>query len=148
MIDEAVVIASAICRHFEGFYSRPYLDPIGIPTIGYGTICYPDGRAVTLRDAAITREQAESFLAHHIRVEVLPVLLRLCPQLDTQGRIAALISWVHNLGAGNLRASTLKRRINARQWDDVPAQIMRWNRAGGAVLRGLKRRRAAEAALI
>ena len=119
MIDEAVVIASALCRHFEGFYSRPYLDPIGIPTIGYGTIRYPDGRAVTLRD-----------------------------QLDTPGRIAALISWTHNLGAGNLRASTLKRRINARQWDDVPTQIMRWTRAGGVELRGLKRRRAAEAALI
>ena len=148
MIDEAVVIASALCRHFEGFYSRPYLDPIGIPTIGYGTIRYPDGRAVTLRDPAITREQAEEYLQHHIRTEVLPVLLRLCPQLDTPGRIAALISWTHNLGAGNLRASTLKRRINARQWDDVPTQIMRWTRAGGVELRGLKRRRAAEAALI
>jgi lysozyme len=146
--DEATRLAMAICRHFEGFYSHPYLDPIGIPTIGYGTITYPDGTTVTLRDEPITREQAEMYLAHHLETEVVPALARLCPVLDEAERLAALMSWTHNLGAGNLQASTLRRRINAGAWADVPAQIRRWNRAGGVVLRGLVRRRDAEAKLV
>lgn len=148
MIDEAVQIAAALCRRFEGFFAHPYLCPAGIPTIGYGTIRYPSGIAVTLRDPPVSREYAEALLAAHIRDDVLPAVLRLCPELDSVGRLAAIIDWTYNLGAGNLRASTLRRRINARQWDDVPAQLMRWNRGGGRVLRGLVLRRQAEAALI
>jgi lysozyme len=148
MIDEGVRIGAELCRRFEGFYPRPYLCPAGIPTIGYGIIRYSNGIAVTLRDAPITRERAEELLMHHIRADVLPPVLRLCPQIDTPGRLGALVSWTYNLGSGNLAASTLRRRINARAWQDVPDQLRRWNRGGGVVLRGLVRRREAEAALI
>jgi lysozyme len=148
MIDESVDIAAALCRRFEGFFAHPYLCPAGIPTIGYGTIRYPSGLAVTLRDPPISRERAEALLAEHIRVDVLPAVLRLCPELDSVGRLAAIIDWTYNLGAGNLRASTMRRRINSRRWIDVPAEVRRWNRGGGRVLRGLVLRREAEVVLI
>lgn len=148
MIDDAVVIAQALCRRFEGFYSHPYLCPAGVPTIGFGTTRYPGGRAVSLTDPPVTRQQAEDLLAHDIRTRFLPEVQRLCPALDTSSRLAAILDFTYNLGPGNLSASTLRRKINAREWDDVPAQLRRWTRGGGRVLRGLVLRREAEAALI
>jgi lysozyme len=59
----------------------------------------------------------------------------------------ALASFAFNLGAGALQASTLLRRVNALEWDDVPFQFSRWVHAGGRRLSGLVRRRAAEAEL-
>jgi GH24 family phage-related lysozyme (muramidase) len=51
---DAVELAAALCRRFEGFFSHPYLCPAGVPTIGYGATYYEDGRKVTLRDPPIT----------------------------------------------------------------------------------------------
>ena len=58
-----------------------------------------------------------------------------------------MVSWVYNLGNGNLNSSTLLKVLNGGDYDGVPAQIMRWNKAGGKVLEGLTRRRQAEADL-
>lgn len=147
---DALEIAAALCRRFEGFAARPYLCPAGVPTIGYGATHYLDGRRVTLTDPPITKEGAERLLLKQIERVYLPAVLRQCPALasETPERLAALIDWTFNLGEGNLRASTLRRKVNAEQWDDVPAQILKWNRGGGVVLRGLVLRREAEAALI
>ena len=145
---DALDIAIALIKRFEGFYPHPYLDPVGIPTIGYGTIRYPDRRAVSMSDPPVTKEQAEAVLRHHLMVDVVPAVARLCPELDTPARVAAILDWTYNLGAGNLRASTMRRRINEREWPAVPGEVRRWNRAGGLVLRGLVLRREAEAVLI
>lgn len=145
---DALTLAAALCRRFEGLHLEPYLDPIGIPTIGYGATFYEDGRRVTLKDPAITKERAEALLMWHLRRHFLPEVMALCPGADTPPRIAALLDFTFNLGAGNLRASTLRRRVNAGLWDEVPAQFMRWNKAGGRVLRGLTRRRQAEVDLL
>ena len=144
----SVVTAAALCRQFEGFYSAPYLCPAGVPTIGFGSTRYEDGRPVTLRDPAITRECAEQLLQHELQREVLPAVARLCPGLNTENRAAALLDFTYNLGSGNLRSSTLRRKINAGDWAAVPAELAKWVRGGGRVLPGLVRRRAAEAALI
>ena len=64
-----------------------------------------------------------------------------------QNQFDALVSWVYNLGGGNLKASTLLKVLNSGDYEGVPAQIMRWNKAGGKVLEGLTRRRQAEADL-
>lgn len=133
-------LAAAICRQFEGFYARPYLCPAGVPTIGYGATFYEDGSRVTLTDPPITKERAESLLMWHLRRRFLPAAIRLCPGANTAGRLAGLVDFAFNLGEGNLRASTLRRKVNADEWEEVPAQHMRWNRAGGRVLRGLTRR--------
>jgi len=68
-----------------------------------------------------------------------------CPL--NQDQFDALVSWVYNLGGGNLRSSTLLRTLNAGDYAEVPAQMMRWNKAAGKVLEGLTRRRQAEADL-
>ncbi len=147
MIDP-LAIAAALCRRFEGLYLRPYLCPAGVPTIGYGATFYEDGTRVTLKDPAITRERAEALLLWHLLNVYLPAVATLCPEVDDAERLAALIDFTFNLGAGNLRASTLRRKVNAGQWDEVPDQLMRWNKAGGQVLRGLTLRREAEAAMV
>lgn len=145
---DPIEVAAALCRRFEGFYPRPYLCPAGVPTIGYGATFYEDGTRVTLRDPEITRERAEALLLCHVRQRFMPAVLLLCPGVDNPYRLAALIDFAFNLGAGNLRASTLRRTVNAGLWAAVPAQLMRWNKAGGRVLPGLTARRQAEAALV
>ncbi|MDW3682923.1 lysozyme [Cupriavidus sp. CV2] len=144
----AVDVAAALARRFEGLYLCPYLCPAGVPTIGYGATRYLDGRAVTLNDPPITREVAEAMLLEQVRTIYLPAVLKLCPGVDTPERLAALIDFAFNLGAGNLRASTLRKRVNAGRWSDVPAEFRKWVRGGGRVLRGLVLRREAEADLI
>jgi len=77
----------------------------------------------------------------------LGALLRLSPKLilEPSRRIAAVLSWVYNLGLGNYRASTFKRKIDAKEWDEAAEQCKLWDKANGRVMRGLTRRRTAEA---
>lgn len=147
MIDP-IAIAAALCRRFEGFYPKPYLCPAGVPTIGFGATFYEDGTRVSLTDPAIDRERAEDLLMWHLKSRFLPAVAALCPGIDDPERLAAIIDFTFNLGAGNLKASTLRRRINEGKWESVPAQLMKWNKAGGRVLNGLTIRRKAEADLI
>lgn len=140
-------LAAALCRRFEGLYLRPYLCPAGVPTIGYGATRYVDGRPVLLTDPPITRSAAERMLALQIERTYLPAVQALCPGVDG-ARLAALTDFAFNLGAGALRASTLRRRVLAGDWDAVPGELRRWVRAGGRVLPGLVRRREAEIELI
>jgi lysozyme len=147
---KATEIAATLCRRFEGLVLKPYLCSAGVPTIGYGATYYLDGRPVTLKDPPISREAAERMLILQIERDFLPAVVRLCPVLlhETPERLAAIIDFAFNCGHGALRASTLRRKINAELWNEVPVQLMRWNRAGGRVLRGLTIRRQAEANLI
>ncbi len=144
----AVQVAAALARRFEGLYLRPYLCPAGVPTIGFGATYYLDGHRVTLNDPPISRTTAEVMLLDVVRRVYLPAVLKLCPGIDTPERLAALIDFTFNLGASNLSASTLRKRVNAGRWDEVPAEIRKWNKGGGRVLRGLVLRREAEASLI
>lgn len=144
----AIATATALARRFEGLYLQPYLCPAGVPTVGYGATYYEDGTRVTLRDPAITRERAEALLFWHVRNVYLPVVRKLCPNIDTPERLAAIIDFAFNLGTTNLRTSTLRKRILAGAWDDVPAELRKWVMAGGKRLRGLELRRGAECLLI
>jgi lysozyme len=148
MTDDALPIVEALCVRFEGVYLHPYACPAGVATIGVGATRYLDGRAVRLSDPPITREEAMALLRLSLEREYMPQVVALCPGVDTPGRLAAITDFAFNVGTGALRASTLRRRVNAGAWDDVPAQLMRWVFAAGKRLRGLERRRAAEAALI
>jgi lysozyme len=135
-------------RRFEGLRLRPYLCSAGVATIGYGSTFYEDGARVTLRDPEITAERAEQLLQHMIRIEFMPKTVSLCPGADTPPRIAALCDFAFNLGTGNLRSSTLRKRVNTGDWEDAVTQILKWDKAGGKRLRGLTRRRQAEAELL
>ena len=129
-----------LIKHFEGCETEAYLCPAGVPTIGYGHI-----KGVQMGDV-ITEAQA-----HEMLVEELDEYESYINDLVTvglnQNQFDAMVSWVYNLGGGNLRASTLLKVLNSGDYAGVPAQIMRWNKAGGKVLEGLTRRRQAEADL-
>jgi len=146
--EQSVEVAAALCRRFEGCRLRPYLCPAGVPTIGYGSTRYLDGRAVALTDPPITRAQAERLLLVMVRRTYLPAVLTLCPGVTDASRLAALIDFTYNLGSGTLRASTLRRKVNDGDWAAVPAELRKWVRGGGRVLPGLVARREAEAALV
>lgn len=122
----------------------PYLCPAGVPTIGYGFTHYADGRMVALSDPPMTRAQAQSLLEHLLRTRYMPGTLRLCPNIALPARLGALTDFAWNLGLGSLRASTLRKKILAGDWEAVPAELRKWVRAGGRVLKGLVLRREAE----
>ena len=65
----------------------------------------------------------------------------------TQNQFDALVSWTFNLGPGNLKESTMLKKLNQGLYAEVPDEMRRWNKAGGKVLEGLIRRREAEAKL-
>ena len=148
MIEDALPDAERLCRRFEGLRVRPYLCPAGVPSIGYGATRYENGHAVTLVDPEITPERALLLLRWQLRTQFLPGVLKCCPELDTPGRLAAVGDFAFNLGLGALYASTLRKRIRADRWEDVPDQLRRWVNGGGRRLPGLIARREAEIALL
>jgi lysozyme len=143
-VTEALAVVMAMCLHFEGLYLRPYLCPAGVPTIGVGSTRYLDGRAVSLADPPITREHALHLLRHKILSEYMPGVHHLCGAVDEPGRLAALTDFAYNLGLPKLKASTLRRRVVAGRWDQVPTELRKWVMAGGRRQRGLVLRREAE----
>jgi lysozyme len=144
----AIAVVAALARRFEGFYARPYLCPAGVPTIGYGATYYENGQRVTLTDAPITRERAEALLSWMVRTRYLPAVIKLCPGCDSPERLAAIIDFAFNLGASQLKASTLRRRVNNGNWTEAKSELLKWVKGGGRVLKGLVMRRQAEAALL
>lgn len=148
-------LAEALCKRFEGFRSRPYLCPAGVPTIGYGSTYYADGRKVTLQDPPISEPDARALLLEELLHNYAPGVLRQCPVLLTLamnandwGKLNAIVDFAYNLGVGRLQASTLKRKINAQDWEGAKEQLMLWVRGGGRILPGLVARRKAEMLLI
>jgi len=142
-------IAAALCKQFEGFKSKPYLCPAGIPTIGYGSTYYASGAKVALSDEPISEAIAEALLLHELQFTYLPGVLRNCPILLTDERKCnAVVDFCYNLGIGRLQTSTLKRKINEQNWEAAKDQLLLWNKAGGRVLPGLDKRRKAEATLL
>ncbi len=129
-----------LIKHFEGCETEAYLCPAGVPTIGYGHI-----KGVQMGDV-ITEAQAHEMLVEELD-EYESYINDLVTVSLNQNQFDAMVSWVYNLGGGNLRASTLLKVLNSGDYEGVPEQIMRWNKAGGKVLEGLTRRRQAEADL-
>lgn len=138
-------IAASLCKQFEGFRSKPYLCPAGVATIGYGSTYYADGRKVTLQDTPISQDEANALLMHELEHTYLQGVLRNCPILLTdERRFNAIVDFCYNLGIGRLQTSTLKRKINAQDWEGAKEELMKWSKAGGKVLSGLLKRRQAE----
>lgn len=67
---------------------------------------------------------------------------------EPDGRLAAIVDFTFNLGAGRLQTSTLRRRVNQQDWIAVGQELRRWVYGGGKVLPGLVTRRSAEVALL
>ncbi len=132
---------------FEGLKLSPYLDSAGIPTIGYGTILYPDGTKVSLNDPEITQDQATEYLQHQMSLKASAVEGMVTVALN-DNEFAALVCFAYNVGVGGLHGSTLLTMLNAGQDRAAVAdQFLRWNKAGGKEIPGLTRRRQAERSL-
>jgi lysozyme len=141
-----------LAKRFEGFHrvpkadpmnrAHPYICPAGYWTIGYGHLC-------NQKHPPITEAEAEVYLARDL-ITALNATLRYCPVLATEPdeRLAAIVDFTFNLGAGRLQTSTLRRRINQRDWSGATQELRRWVNGGGKVLPGLVVRRAAEIALV
>ena len=129
-----------LIKHFEGCELNAYKCPAGVWTIGYGHI-----KGVS-EGMSITQEQADQMLLDELK-EYENYINELVTVNLSQNQFDALVSWVYNLGPANLSASTMLKVLNSGEYEDVPAQMKRWNKAGGKVLEGLIRRREAEACL-
>ena len=130
----------ALIKKFERLELQAYKCPAGVWTIGYGHIKgVQEGDVITLEEAedmlVEELDEYENYINDMVTVGLTP------SQFD------ALVAWVFNLGPTNLGESTLLRVLNEGNYEEVPAQIKRWNKAGGEVLNGLIRRREAEALL-
>lgn len=141
-----------LAKRFEGFHrvpksdplrrAHPYVCPAGFWTVGYGHLCKPD-------HTPITETEAEVYLAQDL-MTALAATLRYCPMLATESesRLAAIVDFTFNLGGGRLQTSTLRRRINQREWSGAAQELQRWIYGGGKALPGLVSRRLAESVLL
>lgn len=127
-----------LIKRFEGYSGAAYLCPANVWTIGWGHT-----QGVKKGDIC-TPELAEVYLAHDVE-DVERAITKLVKVPLTQEQFDALASFVFNIGTGKFMKSTLLRRLNAGAYDDVPQQLLRWNKAGGKTSAGLAKRRAAEA---
>ena len=132
----------SLIKGFEGKRLNAYDDGVGVWTIGFGTIKYPNGVRVKKGDTC-TEAQAESYLKNDL-VKFENAINRLVKVPLNQNQFDALASFTYNLGETNLSNSTLLKKLNAKDYAGTADQFLRWNKAGGKVMNGLTRRREAE----
>lgn len=135
----------ALIKREEGLRLDAYQDTGGVWTIGYGHTAAA-GPPAPGRGMKITRAEAEDIFRRDVAAVERDVA-RLVKVPLTQGQFDALVSFTFNLGAGQLAKSTLLRRVNAKRYDDAPAEFMRWVYDDGRKLDGLVRRRRRETAM-
>jgi lysozyme len=146
-ITRTSTVGIELIKSFEGFSSKPYLCPAKIPTIGYGSTFYPNGKKVTMADKPVTDKQATGFLEATL-LTFEKYVDSYCIDTITQNQFDALVSFCYNLGPANLKSSTLLKKVNKNPNDEtIRAEFMKWVKAGGKTLAGLVRRREAEANL-
>lgn len=138
-----------IIKRFEGLHRKvgalvyPYLCPAGKPTRGWGVL------VDSLNVPPITVEEANAELERlapgyfELTCRESPVLRTAAPEIQ-----AAIADFVYNLGIGKYRSSTLRRRVDAQDWEACCVEISKWTRGGGRVLPGLVARCEARCRLI
>ncbi len=149
----------ALIEQFEGFFARPYDDPAGHATVGYGHLLHfgpvtaADRRATWVprqqTPGQLTGAEARQLLRQQLAADYEPAVRRLELPL-TQSQHDALVSFVYNVGTGALAAGTgIGRALRARRWQIAADELLHWDKAGvpPQPLPGLTRRRRAERAL-
>ena len=147
-----------LIKSFEGCHNQPYKCPASLWTVGYGRVLYPDqARLKTGERAAYPLRSEHNRVFANDEIDALleadllrfeAGVLRLCPAtVDRQCHLDAVVSFAFNVGLGNLQSSTLRMKYNRGDYDGAADEFLKWNKAGGKVLRGLERRREAERAL-
>lgn len=126
-----------LIKKYEGFSARPYKCPAGVLTIGYG-------RTINVKPYDITTEEAETIWLDKYVKTIADQILAIVKVKLSNNQICALIDFVYNLGIGNFKSSTLLRKINQGDFSAAANEFLKWNKAGGIVLKGLENRRIAE----
>jgi lysozyme len=140
----ALIKAFESCQKRNGTLFTPYVCPAGVLTIGWGHTNH-HGRPFD-KTARWTQQDCDDVFAEDMAGfeeqvnSIVKVPLK-------QHQFDALVSFVYNVGVGNLRSSTLLRKLNGGDYQGAALEFHRWNRSNGKVLTGLVRRRAAEALL-
>ena len=137
-----------LIKSFEKFIARPYLDAVGIPTIGWGFTYYPDGKRVTMKDSPITIEQADLIFTQIFEKDFAKYL----PTNVNQNQFDALGSLIYNIGVGNFLKSSLLKKVQVNPNDlTIKESFLAWNKATKngklIILNGLTIRRNKEAEL-
>jgi lysozyme len=136
-----------LIKKFEGFSAKPYLCPAKVATIGYGNTFYANGEKVKLTDVAINEIQAVDLLKQTLS-QYEKAVDSYCVDSLTQNQFDALVDFAYNCGNGNLKSSTLLKKVNANPNDiTIGLEFAKWNKGGGKILNGLVKRRAAESEL-
>lgn len=134
-----------LIKEFEGLRLKAYKDAVGVWTIGYGHTSMA-GEPKVVPGMTITAQEAEKILRNDLKKYEAMVDRNVKSGINENQR-GALVSFTYNLGEGNLKKSTLLKRVNAGHFTEAAKWFAPWNKAGGKVLKGLVRRRAAEAQL-
>jgi len=153
---EVLEIASKLAKPFEGLHKvksslvYPYHDPVGYPTIGYGHLLSKNPYENLDKYKVISFHTAEEILQKDMlyackkAIQLSPILI----EEENMFRWAAITDFIFNCGSGNYSISTLKKKVDIGDWEESVIQIKRWNKSRGRILRGLTRRRKAEAELL
>ncbi len=131
-----------LIKRFEGFRLEAYLDIGGVPTIGYGTTVYQDGKIVKLCDK-ITQEQAEKELLICCENLIKSILVHVKAPLN-DNQLAALTSLVYNIGRDAFYRSTLLKYLNKKNYDKAADEFLKWVFDNNVKIQGLINRRKAE----
>lgn len=140
MKEQAMAIALPFIKKEEGLRLKAYIDQGGRVTIGYGY-----ARGVQLGDEW-SLEQAGDMLAKVVGADMDAVMALVRVPIN-QHQLAALTSFVYNLGVGSLARSGLLRFLNLRQYEKASEQFLLWNHIGMYVSSALTQRREREMAL-
>ena len=144
-------------KHDEGVRTSPYQCPALLWTVGVGHVIDPTHARVKLEDRkalpipegwnrVLSMDEVNDILKKDLaRFEA--GVHRLCPGDMTQGQFDALVSFSFNVGLGNLQNSTLRMKHNRKEFTAAAEEFLKWNKAGGKVLKGLDKRRRGEKAL-
>ena len=133
-----------LIKQFEGFSSTIYKCPAGIDTIGYGHVVKQ--HEYKLFEKGVDKPTAKSLLKQDVQVAELAVSRLISVPLN-QNQFDALVSFTFNLGSGALQRSTLRRKLNQYQYQNVPSELSRWIWVKTRKSQGLINRRNREAAI-
>lgn len=131
-----------LIKSFESCRLEAYRDIVGILTVGWGHTGADVYEGMEINQAA-----ADAFLAKDLEKFCDGVFELLTGDAVSSNAFSALVSFAYNCGLGNLKNSTLLKKVNAGDLTGASAEFVKWDRAGGQVVEGLLRRRQAEAKL-
>lgn len=116
----------------EGFRASPYVPTQGdVPTIGYGSTVYEDGRRVTLADPPVTRERALQLVRNHKNKDEAMFKASLPGVLLHQEEYDLYLDFTYNFGIGNWRSSSMRTHLLAGRYPQACEALLMWKRQGG-----------------